>query len=44
MTATTPYPVGTPGQPWGTAEKAEWRARQRKQRSYADEVVSAIDA
>jgi len=38
------YPVGTPGQPWGAAEKAEWRARQRKQRSYADEVVSAIDA
>ena len=38
------YPVGTPGQPWGTAEKAEWRARQRKQRSHADEVVSAIDA
>ncbi|PNS08306.1 M14 family metallopeptidase [Solilutibacter silvestris] len=37
------YPVGTPGQPWGAAEKAEWRARQRKQRSYADDVVSAID-
>ena len=44
MTTMTPYPVGTPGQPWGAAEKAEWRARQRKQRSYTDEVVSAIDA
>ena len=44
MTATTPYPIGTPGQPWGAAEKAEWRARQRKQRSYADEVVAKIDA
>jgi len=43
MADTTPYPVGTPGQPWGVAEKAEWRARQRKQRSYADEVVSVID-
>ncbi|GAA5007835.1 M14 family metallopeptidase [Pseudoluteimonas lycopersici] len=40
----TPYPVGTPGQPWGAAEKAEWRSRQRKQRSYAGEVVSVIDA
>jgi len=37
------YPIGTPGQPWGDAEKAEWLARQRKQRSYADEVLSAID-
>ena len=44
MTATTPYPVGTPGQPWGKAERTEWRARQRRQRSHADEVVSAIDA
>ena len=44
MTATTPYPIGTPGQPWGAAEKAEWRARQRKLRSYADEVVAKIDA
>jgi len=37
-------PIGTPGQPWGAAEKAEWRARQRRERSYADEVVAAIDA
>ncbi|MBU6417769.1 MAG: hypothetical protein KJS83_11435, partial [Xanthomonadaceae bacterium] len=41
--ATVFYPIGTPGQPWGHAEKAEWLARQRKQRSYADEVLSAID-
>ena len=40
---TTTYPVGTPGQPWGEAEKIEWRARQRKQRSYADEVLSVVD-
>ena len=44
MSAGNSYPIGTPGQPWGSAEKAEWRARQRKQRSYADEVVSKIDA
>src|SRR5690606_9305440 len=41
--AIAPYPIGTPGQPWGDAERAEWLARQRKQRSYADDVVSVID-
>ena len=45
MSDTAPfYPIGTRGVPWGAAEKAEWRARQRKQRSYADDVVSKIDA
>ena len=38
------YPIGTPGQPWGEAEKAQWLAQQRKQRSYADDVLTAIDA
>ncbi len=42
MMSTSPYPVGTPGQPWGAAEKAEWRARQGKQRDYGDEVASRI--
>jgi len=37
------YPIGTPGQPWCDVEKAEWLARQRKQRSYTDEVLSVID-
>ena len=37
------YPIGTPGQPWGAAEKAEWRSRQRKRRSYADEVLSVVE-
>ena len=41
---TTPYPIGTPGTPWGPAEKAVWLARQVKHRSYADEVQSKIDA
>lgn len=39
-----PYPMGTPGQPWGDAEKAQWRARQAKRRSHADEVVAKVDA
>ena len=38
------YPIGTPGIAWGATEKAEWRTRQRKQRSYADDAVSKIDA
>lgn len=44
MSTTAFYPVGTPGQPWGDAERAAWRARQSKLRSYADEVVGKIDA
>lgn len=37
------YPIGIPGQPWGDAEKSAWRARQRKQRSYADDVLSVVE-
>lgn len=37
------YPVGTPGHPWGDAGKAQWLSRQRKQRSYADDVLTGID-
>ena len=44
MSTTAFYPIGTPGQPWGAAERAAWLARQAKLRSYADEVVSKIDA
>lgn len=40
---TAPYPIGTPGQPWGVAEKTEWRSRQRRQRSYADEVLKEVE-
>ena len=36
--------IGTPGKPWGDAEKAEWRARQVRQRSHADEVMAKIAA
>jgi len=38
------YPIGTPGQAWGAQERAQWLARQRVQRSHADEVVAKIDA
>ena len=36
-----PYPIGTPGMPWGAPEKAAWLARQTRKRSYADDVLSA---
>ena len=42
--AMPPYPIGTPGEPWGDAEKLAWRASvETPSRSYADEVVSKID-
>ncbi|HOV96997.1 MAG TPA: M14 family metallocarboxypeptidase [Thermomonas sp.] len=44
MITQTFQPLGTPGVPWGDAEKNQWRARQSKQRSYADEVVRPIQA
>ncbi|ANB17277.1 M14 family metallopeptidase [Dokdonella koreensis] len=40
---TIPYPIGTPGQPWGAAERAAWLARQIRRRSYATEVLDAIE-
>jgi len=43
MITSTPYPIGIPGQPWGEAERALWRSRQHHQRSYADEVLNAIE-
>ena len=44
MNPTVTYSIGTPGQAWGPAEKAEWRSRQTRQRSYQDEVVRVIEA
>ena len=37
------YPIGTPGQAWGPAEKATWRARQVRHRSYSDDVLNRIE-
>jgi hypothetical protein len=44
MTAPAPYPIGTPGIPWGEAEVARWRATQVAKRSYAAEVLNVIEA
>jgi hypothetical protein len=43
MSTHSPYPIGTPGLPWGDAEKAQWRSRQARRRSYADDVLAVID-
>jgi hypothetical protein len=43
MTPEAPYPIGTTGQPWGEAEKAQWLARQRRQRSYFEDVVRVVE-
>ena len=43
MTSQAFHPIGTPGQPWSGAEKAEWLARQSRQRSYATDVLSVIE-
>lgn len=40
----TPYPIGTPGQPWGDAERDQWRARQSRQRRYDQDVLPRIAA
>jgi hypothetical protein len=37
------YPIGTPGQAWGDAERAAWLSRQTRQRSYATDVLAAIE-
>ena len=37
------YPIGTPGVAWGPAEVATWRARQTRQRSYADDVLTVVE-
>ncbi|QSX28796.1 M14 family metallocarboxypeptidase [Shewanella cyperi] len=38
------YPIGTPGIPWGDAEKLAWFNSRDVKRSYAGEVLSRIDA
>lgn len=38
------YPVGTPGQPWGAAEREVWRGRQQRLRRYDEEVLPRIEA
>lgn len=38
------YSIGTPGQPWGATEVAQWRSSRVIQRSYQDEVVAKVEA
>ena len=38
------YLIGTPGQPWGEAERKAWCEQRDVKRSYQDEVVTKIDA
>lgn len=42
MTPEPFYPIGTPGQPWGAAERDQWLARQVRRRSYTSEVLDRL--
>lgn len=44
MTAAVPYPIGTPGQPWGEAELDQWRAAQVRRRRYDQDVLPRLQA
>lgn len=37
-----PYPIGSPGIPWGAAERATWLQAQQRRRSYQDEVLGPL--
>jgi len=43
-TTQAPYPIGTPGVPWGEAEVATWLSRQTVKRSYQTDVLRPIEA
>ena len=38
------YPIGTPGVAWGEPERAAWRNRQVRVRSYARDVATRVEA
>ncbi|WP_217564193.1 M14 family metallopeptidase [Vibrio cholerae] len=42
MSASSPYPIGTPGLPWQAAERQAWREQHHIQREYQQEVVPKI--
>ncbi|HWU77264.1 MAG TPA: M14 family metallocarboxypeptidase [Rhodanobacter sp.] len=42
MTTPEPYPIGTPGRPWGASERAAWLSLQHRRRSYETEVLGVI--
>ncbi len=37
------YPIGIPGQPWTSTERAAWLAAREVKRSYRDQVLRRID-
>ena len=43
MSAPHFYPIGTADQAWGSPQLAQWRAHQLRQRSYADDVLRAVE-
>jgi len=43
MTTPPPFPIGTPGLPWGEAEVAIWLSLQTFKRSYKLDVLRVID-
>src|SRR3984885_4960324 len=43
MTTHAPYPIGTPGIPWGPPELATWLSRQTVKRSYEADVLRVVD-
>jgi hypothetical protein len=43
MSTHAPYPIGTPGRPWGETEVAAWLTRQTVKRSYAADVLRVIE-
>ncbi|MDQ0009741.1 hypothetical protein J2T07_001918 [Luteibacter jiangsuensis] len=43
MNSQASYPIGSHGQPWGAVEVADWRSRQVKRRSYAADVLHALE-
>jgi hypothetical protein len=43
MTAQASNPIGTPGHPWGAHEVSAWRSNQTRKRSYASDVLDAIE-
>jgi Succinylglutamate desuccinylase / Aspartoacylase family len=42
MTTHAPYPIGTPGLPWGSEEIAAWLSRQTVKRSYEADVCKSV--
>jgi len=40
--STSSYSIGTPGVPWTTTERSQWRSSRKIQRSYESEVVAKL--